>query len=420
MIVVAETPAADLVEALRTAGAFPIVETNWANAPAAFVAVQPSAMILAEPGPPANADAAQTLALQIKTRRGPFVPLIARVRRDAGPAIADAVPIDADISATRLVARLKLAMRVRTLHATVLRRLDTFRSGGGMIPSIPTSDPLEDATVVVSGRGRSYPALSVAVGERVGLIGALSIETAVRYLGARDVDGLILGDGFGPRVVEAMLTVLCENARFRDLPVAVHGGDANLIAEFAGELPNLERIEGAPETVVEWALPLIRLHAFEARLRRILQSLDSKGIVDPNSGLLTTEAFWSDLTRAITESKSRGHNLALARFSFSHSEDRRVCMDTARLIARVVRNVDFAWQDQDGSILCTFTDTDLGAAHLIARRIAGVLRQTMLTGAQTRRKVEANVTLASLKPSDTVESLTMRVGAITPVAAQSA
>jgi hypothetical protein len=35
-VVVADNPAPDVVEALQTAGAFPIIETNWADAAAAL------------------------------------------------------------------------------------------------------------------------------------------------------------------------------------------------------------------------------------------------------------------------------------------------------------------------------------------------------------------------------------------------
>ena len=55
MIVVAESPATDLVDALVAAGAFPIVEANWADAPTAFISVKPTAVVIAEPGaPPTN------------------------------------------------------------------------------------------------------------------------------------------------------------------------------------------------------------------------------------------------------------------------------------------------------------------------------------------------------------------------------
>src|ERR1017187_3492248 len=88
---------------------------------------------------------------------------------------------------------------------------------------MPIGDALDDATVLIAGRGPLYPKLSVSMGERVKLVGALSVETAAKHLNARDVDGIVLGDGFSPRKVEAFLTVLAQDARFRDIPVAVIG-----------------------------------------------------------------------------------------------------------------------------------------------------------------------------------------------------
>ena len=38
------------------------------------------------------------------------------------------------------------------------------------------------ATILLLGRGGSYPALSVALGERMGVIGALSIEIAAKQI----------------------------------------------------------------------------------------------------------------------------------------------------------------------------------------------------------------------------------------------
>ena len=37
--VIADTPAPDVVEALREAGAYPVVETGWADAPAALKSI---------------------------------------------------------------------------------------------------------------------------------------------------------------------------------------------------------------------------------------------------------------------------------------------------------------------------------------------------------------------------------------------
>ncbi len=223
MIVVAESAATDLVAALGAAGAFPIIETTWADAPTAFMSVKPAAVVIAEPGSSPSEAAARMLCLQIATAAGPVVPVIARVQSDLDAAIPIALPIDASLPPERLIARLSAALRVRALHSTVLRRIELFAAHGGKMPALPVGDALEDATVLVAGRGPLYPALSVAMGERVGMVGALSVESAAKHLNNRDIDGIVVADGFGPRMVEAFLTVLAQDPRFRDMPVAAIG-----------------------------------------------------------------------------------------------------------------------------------------------------------------------------------------------------
>ncbi len=409
-VVVADSPAPDVVEALREAGAFPIVETNWADAAAAMASVEPEAVVLAEAcrDHERAGEFANALGDRLDAGNGAFTPVIARMRDDAVAPLPDALAISANAPPERIVRRLSAALRIRTLHGTVLRRIDTLASRGEAVTELPDSDPLDEATVLVAGRGRSYPGLAVAVGERVGLVGALSVESAARALNARDIDGVVIGDGFGPRIVEALLTVLAEDVRFRDLPVAVLGGHHNVVDEFFAHLPNLDRVSEGPERLVARFLPLVRLHAFGERLKRMLKSLDAKGLVDPDTGLLANEAFWRDLNRAVNDAEKRGVGLSIARFSFERT-DRRVSLDAARLVSRLMRQVDFACREDDDSIFAVFTETDLRAAHVIARRIAAVLKNTMLAPDRKRSGVETAVTLATLKPSDNVDSLIARV-----------
>ena len=96
--------------------------------------------------------------------------------------------------------------------------------------------------MLLIGRGAAYPALSVSLGERMGIVGALSIEAAAKHLNVRDVNGIVLGEGFSPRVMDAFLTVLAEDARFRNLPVVVTSDE--LAPDYG--LPNLEIIRGPP------------------------------------------------------------------------------------------------------------------------------------------------------------------------------
>jgi len=189
-LVVADSPAPDVVDALRAAGAFPIVEAGWPDAATAVASVEPAGVVLAEPcsdGERAS-EHAQALADKLKTGSGPFTPVIARLRDDGASLVPDALAMSASAPAAAIARRLAAASRIRALHGTVLRRTDTLASRGEQVPTMPASDPLEEATVLVAGRGRSYPGLTTAIGERVGLVGALSVESAARALNARDID----------------------------------------------------------------------------------------------------------------------------------------------------------------------------------------------------------------------------------------
>jgi len=408
--VIADSPAPDVMDALRAAGAFPIIEATWADAPTALAAVEPEAVILAEPCPERLRAAALADLLGAQRQKGGalYMPVIARTRDDGAPSVPDALAIAANASPQRLVRRLATALRIRSLHGTVLRRMRTLTSRGEQIPELSTADPLDEANVLVAGRGRAYPGLSVAVGERVGVVGALSVESAARALNVRDIDGMVIGDGFSPKIVEALLTVVAEDVRFRDLPVAVLGGHPSVIEPFAIEIANLERIVEGPQRLVERFLPYVRAHAFGQRLKRMLKSLDAKGMLDPDTGLLAHDAFRRDLNRAVGDAEKRGVGLSIARFSFDR-HDRRVSLDAARLVGRLMRQVDFACRETDHSIFAVFTETDLRAAHVVARRIASVLKNTMLAPDRKSGGIDTAVTLATLKSTDSVDSLIARV-----------
>src|SRR5215470_10600070 len=404
IVVVAERRSTDLVEALGKAGAFPIIETGFADAAAAIEQIQPAALILSDSERWLVGSDGESLRKTIESSSGPFMPVLARVGQDSAPAARHILPIGTDEAAAQVVARLRSALRVRALHATVLRR-SAATEPARMLPS----GLLDHATVLCMGRGRSYPALTIAIGERVGLVGALSVETAARNLNTRDIDGIVIADGFGPEVVQALLTVLAEDARFRDLPVGMFGS----AAYDETRLPNLIRLRSSPASQVAHFLPLVELQAFENHLKRMLKSVDSDGALDPETGLLSGAAFWRDLERAVHEAEDGGGALSVARFSFD-GIDRRASIDAARLFSRLVRNIDFACREQDGAIVAAFTQTDLRSAHVVARRLASVLKHTMLASEQA---LKPTVTLATLKPTDNLSTLVARVGTYPKVAA---
>ena len=102
----------------------------------------------------------------------------------------------------------------------------------------------------------------------------------------------------------------------------------------------------------------------------MLKSLETEGMIDPDTGLLANEAFWRDLDRAVRRRRTRRGALDRALLVRGHRPTAALSLDAARLFSRLMRNIDFACREQDGSIFAAFTETDLRSAHVVARRIA--------------------------------------------------
>ncbi|BEV47409.1 GGDEF domain-containing protein [Afipia carboxidovorans] len=396
IVVIADKTSAPLYKALSKAKLFPVVDSDWQEAATAIARVKPCAVLAVSPR---DEVAFEDIARRVEIL-SPYVPLIAL--DPTLPLPNNALPLT-DIGgrgAHRVADRLNAALRVRSLHSTVLRRARDTRLTE---LQMPTDDPLQDASVLLVGRGNSFPALSVALGERMGVIGALSIEQAAKHLNARSLDGIIIGGGFTPRVVDAFLLVLSEDSRYRNLPVVV---SSTPISPEPYDLPNLEIVPEAAD-VVAIAAPLIRQKAFEARLNRASRSIEAGGMLDPRTGLLTEAAFLRDLSRLVEDAQAQGAGLSVARFTFTTRQDRSR-YDAARIIGQLMRRMDIATLQGDGSIVVVFRGTSLDNARMISRRLASVLKQTAV-GPKATGRLAADVSLSTLMPNDTGDSILARL-----------
>src|SRR3954453_3033004 len=144
ILLITESPAAEINAFLDAAGATPIVEVGWAKAAAAVAKVKPAAGIIAD-----AADQAATAALADRLADADtLIPLFARV---AGGTLApaQALPITPDVSPGRFAARLRGALRVRALHTAVARRAQALQAPAAGVVRLPPSDPLDDATMLI-------------------------------------------------------------------------------------------------------------------------------------------------------------------------------------------------------------------------------------------------------------------------------
>jgi hypothetical protein len=174
----------------------------------------------------------------------------------------------------------------------------------------------------------------------------------------------------------------------------------------AYDLPNLEIISAEPTRVAANALPLIRQNAFEAHLGRMLKSIDAGGLLDPRTGLLAPDAFDRDFANAVGQTLSRGGGLSAARFAFD-PKNSRAQLDGARILSRLMRQMDFGAAREDGSVIAVFAETDLRTAHIVARRLSSVIRHT--SHGKRDLAIEPVITVATLLPSDSEKSLMARL-----------
>lgn len=244
----------------------------------------------------------------------------------------------------------------------------------------------------------------------MGVVGALSIEAAAKHLNVRDIDGIVIGDGFTTRVLDAFLTVLSEDPRFRNLPVVAPSG-----SQRSYDLPNLEMIDGEPAQIVATALPLIRQRAFEQRINRTLRSIDAGGLLDARTGLLTPVAFDRDFKTAVDQAQARRSDLSVARFSFDQSHPREQ-YDAARILSRLIRRMDFATMHDDGTMTAVFIDAGIRSANTIAKRLSSVMKYTMHS-ARRGSHIDPHVYVETLAANDTAASLLARLASETKRAA---
>ena len=190
ILVVSDHHDRKLMAGLAGAGAFPVVECKLAEAAVTIGQLGPAAVVLADPDLAPAGSVLDDLIAALDAAPAPFVPVVARVK-GCGPTALDVLPVDAAAGPEQVVARTAAARRVRILHATVLRRIDTLRGNGAEVAQLPAFDPMDEATVLVAGRGRTYPALTTAVRARVGVLVAIGkgrAEASQRRVNLRIAD----------------------------------------------------------------------------------------------------------------------------------------------------------------------------------------------------------------------------------------
>jgi len=272
IVVIAGQKNPDLADALAAAGAFPVIESSWSDAADAIARIEPAAVVMDAPKSPPR-----------PPRRGPCgprstPPVVPMCRWSPGsptghagnPARCRSRPM------RRRPDRDPARFGVAGAHPPLRRRSagDALEGECGG-PSGPAGQ--RSARGRHRDRHRPRPDLSGAHhrGRRGGRPDRgderrdrRQIPHRARHRRHRDRRRI------HPLTIEAFLTVLAEDTRFRDLPIALLPGLPRRDRPEPPAQPGTSRRR--PAEIVARILPLVRQHAFEARLQRQLAALEAK------------------------------------------------------------------------------------------------------------------------------------------------
>jgi hypothetical protein len=399
MLLVSACPVPEVERVLAHAGAFPVLPVRFIEAPAAAAALMPAAVVVVRDGQAVDSHADAALQALVAEWAGPFLPLVDLVM-PGGRVVPGslALPVAHDLAGDDLVAVLARARRVRATAAAARRR------GLAGLPRF--ADALDDATLLVAGRGAAYPALSTRIGEAAALVGVLRLETVHDHLAAREIDGIVIGDGFGAGAVEALLERLSADPSLRHMPVAVLGARAPAIRA-PGAPPFL--VARDPAVLCDLILPHARLAAHAAALARHLEAANREDALDPATGLHRYAPFLAELDELASEVAEGQTVLSCLRIDLPADTAPRVRRDLARMVARLVRDVDIATADAQGGILIALGGTDLRMAQVVARRLGSIVRHSLFEAPDGVVAIEPDYALVAARPGDTAATLTARL-----------
>ncbi len=189
---------------------------------------------------------------------------------------------------------------MRSLHATVMRRLVPGDTDGAVADRCGARC-LSAAGGPRQRLSRRCPSHSASAAS---WLARCRSRAAAKHLGTRDIDGVVLGEGFSLRVIDAFLAgavggfaVSQSSRRGRSRRPRSRLRSGEISRSSAGDAARVASI----------ALPLVRRHAFEAQLSRTLKAIDADGLIDARAG------FTHGRGRVRTRLRRRGLSDAAAR-----------------------------------------------------------------------------------------------------------
>lgn len=336
-----------------------------------------------------SAKAAQRLAALIR-RKAPECgivylgsPLLAAAERAHLRRTGDLILTEDDLRPAVEACRQRL--RIRNIAEEAGERLKTIAALTRLSEFPPIDASGAPPSVLVAGAAGPGALAVLGAAEMVGkqCAGAFSAAQAMRALETNAFDcAVFLPAGMGDPLI-GLARAMRRHRRFRDTAVLLAASDEALRARLAASWgSDVIGIHHAREDLPARLVSATRRARLIAAMRRFLSACAGEGVRDRLSGGFTSQFFGQHAQRVFARADQTGRSdslvgLRLAPLAEGAAGEPRTLTEAARLVNRVTRAEDCVGRLSRDTFVVLMSATTAADAAIAARRIEGVIGNTM-------------------------------------------
>lgn len=334
------------------------------------------------------------------------------------------------VNGRQICGRVTALVRLSTMHAELVRRLNTVAKYGVDAPPItaPPKD-VDDATVLVIGATESFPVIETSLSPHAALVGALSPSTALDYLSRRKFDTVIVDLDGDPAPYLEFCDAVRRNSRMYNIPILM------LAPPEIARDPGIETSHSITDVLTKpirareletRTVSLIKEMRFRDGLRSVYKEARHMATSDGLTGLYSRGFLLEHLRDMIKDSRAQGGifslaflevaNISAINNAYGFVVGDRIIRQVGEMMGYLVRGEDLTARYAGGQFCIILPDTRLEAASVALNRIAGVIKCTALTAPDIDRPINADMicSVGELEddsgPEDMIERLRAKLG----------
>ncbi len=330
----------------------------------------------------------------------------------------------APVSGAQLCGRVNSLIRLNVMHDELVRRLNTSAQYGVDAPAnVAPPRMVSDATILVVGATRDFPAIEQSLSKDATLVGALTATTALDYMARRNFDAVIVDLNGDPAPFLEMARAARRNSQLYNTPILLLAPEdalENSEAPFANGYTDVLFKPINQTELNRRVMSFVRELRFRDSLRHIYSQARHMATSDGLTGLYSKGFLLEHLRSMLRDTIQRQDEMSLAfleirnmaaindRFGYVIGD--RIIRQAGEMMGMLVRGEDLSARYSGPRFVVALPGTAPKFADIAVRRIVGVINFTEFSvpGINEAIHVELTSGVTGCQGDDTPETIIER------------